>query len=258
MKTSTWMVGVVGAFLMNVSVSSAQSERYLLMKGGPAEFGWSINRPSKIDGEAEGRALALASVMAQVEGMANLKDFEQFSDVEVTETLNNKFEKIGAILKNDTTYTRSDKKSEAFKGNKRGLVIVVEEDGFKPGTFTNSSDYNKLTGVRKSKASGILLYSFKVYAPDGYDPKDKDEVVAVRYTIENTSGRDIRFEMQPSGKNYKLEAGKTFKGTSYEINGKAPTMKVTDTNRTYKLTAGDHKFFWMKKEDRVGFDREGD
>lgn len=48
--------------------------------------------------------------------------------------------------------------------------MTVQDKGFKPGTFTHSSDYNRLTGVRKCKASGIYLYTFRVYAPEGDDP----------------------------------------------------------------------------------------
>ncbi|HWG47310.1 MAG TPA: hypothetical protein VN688_31395 [Gemmataceae bacterium] len=258
MKTSIWMAGVMAALLANVSISSAQSNRYLLMEG-TGEFGWSISRPSKINGEAEGRALALDAVNGKIEGMANIKAFEQFSKTQVVNTLSNKFENIGDLVKNTTTFSRDEKKADAFKGNKRGLVVTVQEMGFKPGTFSNSSDYNKLTGVRKSKASGILLYKFRVYAPDGYSPKGgKAKVVAIKYTIKNDSNRTVRFRMEPSGKSYTLDAGKTFSGTSNEVNGKAPMITVTNSGRTYKLTAGNHKFWWMSKRQRVGFDRETD
>lgn len=135
--------------------------RYLLMEG-TGEFGWSIARPSKINGEAEGRSLALEAVNGKVEGMANIQAFEQFSKTQVVNTLKNRYEQIGSYMSNTTTFTRDDKKENAFKGNKRGLVVTVQEMGFKRGTFQNTSDYNKLTGVRKSRASGILLYKFRV------------------------------------------------------------------------------------------------
>ncbi len=66
--------------------SYSQGNRYLLMEG-TGEFGWSINRVSKINGEAEGRALALAAVNSQVNSMANLISFEQFSRAEIRKTL---------------------------------------------------------------------------------------------------------------------------------------------------------------------------
>lgn len=260
MKSSIEILGVMVALLVNVSVSSAQGSRYLLMESTkPAEYGWRIQRVAKINGEAEGRALALREVMAKLDGMANIEAFEQFSKTEVKKTLTNKFEKIGELLKNTTTYTSEDKRGDAFRGNKRGLVITVEEMGFKSGTFQNSSDYNRFTGVRKSQASGILLYKFRVYAPEGYNSKGgKDTIVPIKYTIKNASGRGVRFKMEPSGKSYVLDAGKTFSGTSHEVNGKAPTITITNSGRTYKLTAGDHKFWWMSSENRVGFDRSTD
>ena len=80
-------------------------------------------------------------------------------------------------------------------------------------------------------------------------------VEKVEYTIRNDSGRTVRFQMQPSGKSYALEAGRTFSGTSHEVNGKPPTITISDTGKTYKLTAGKHKFWWMRGEQRIGFDR---
>lgn len=257
MSTIIRVVGAVAALLLGVSDISAQGKRYVLMEG-TGEFGWSINRPSKINGEAEGRALALDAINGKIEAMANIQAFEQFSKSQVVNTLSNKFEKIGAIIRNTTTFTREDKKEEAFKGNRRGLVVTVQEKGFKPGTFSNSSDYNRLTGVRKSKASGILLYTFRVYAPEGYNPQGGKQPVAIRYTIKNASGRVVKFQMQPSGKSYSLGVGETFKGTSHEVSGKAPTITLSDSRRTFKLTAGDHKFWWIRNEKRIGFDRSTD
>ena len=80
-----------------------------------------------------------------------------------------------------------------------------------------------------------------------------DRKAEIKYTIKNDSGRLVRFQMQPSGKSYALESGRTFSGTSFEVNGKAPTIKLTDSGRTYKLTSGSHKFWWMSNERRVGF-----
>ncbi len=177
--------------------SYSQGNRYLLMEG-TGEFGWSINRVSKINGEAEGRALALAAVNSQVNSMANLISFEQFSRAEIRKTLSNKFEQIDKLMKNTTTFTSEQNKNEAFKGNLRGLVVTVEDRGFKPGTFANSSQYNNLTGVRKSKASGIYLYTFRVYAPQGYNPNaggsslnGNQERASIRYTLTNTTNQNV-------------------------------------------------------------------
>ncbi len=256
MKTNIYLTCLL-AVLANASVGRAQSSRHVLMEGG-GEFGWSINRPSKIQDEAEGRALALAALTAQIEGMANIEAFEQFSKTEVKKTLSNKVEKIGDLLRNTTTYTSEDRKENAFKANKRGLVITVREAGFKPGTFSHSSDYNKLTGVRKSKASGILLYTFKVYAPEGYNPNGggkaggSDRVVKIEYTIKNDSGRTVSFRL-PTGKEYTLRNGEQ---GSYKNTGEPGSFKILilSSGREYTLTSGNHKLWWMSKENRVGFD----
>ena len=84
------------------------------------------------------------------------------------------------------------------------------------------------------------------------------QVVKIEYTIKNNSGRVVRFQMQPSGKSYTLDAGKTFSGTSHEIDGTAPTITLSDSNHTYKLTVGNHKFWWMSDKTRIGFDRSTD
>jgi hypothetical protein len=83
-------------------------------------------------------------------------------------------------------------------------------------------------------------------------------VEKIRYTIRNDSGRSVRFKMKPSGKEYTLPAGETFRGVSSEVDGKAPSISIDNTNRTYRLTQGDHKFWWMRSEQRIGFDRSTD
>ena len=84
--------------------------------------------------------MALDAVNGKIEGMANIQAFEQFSKNQVVQTLKNKYEEIGPYIANTTTFTKDDKKENAFKGNKRGLVVTVQEMGFKPGTFQNTSD----------------------------------------------------------------------------------------------------------------------
>ena len=157
--------------LASVSVSFAEDNRFLLMTG-KGEYGWSINRPSKIDGEAEGRVLALQAVNSQVETMANISKFDSFTNGQVASGISSNYQSLGPLSSFSVSYTKEESKQEAFSANRRGLVVTIEERGFKPGSFSNSSDYNKLTGVRKSKANGILLYTFNVYAPEGYNPQN--------------------------------------------------------------------------------------
>jgi hypothetical protein len=84
------------------------------------------------------------------------------------------------------------------------------------------------------------------------------QVVDIKYTIKNESGKVVRFEMYPSGKNYTLDIGKTFTGTSHQVDDKPPTMKLLDSGKVFKITAGNHKFWWMNDERRIGFDRSTD
>lgn len=106
----------------------------------------------------------------------------------------------------------------------------------------NSPDmYRKV--VESAKVSGHTLVV-----------PNRGKLFQVEYTIKNDAGRTVNFQMQPSGKSYSLEAGRTFTGKSNEVNGKDPTITITDTGKTYRLTPGNHKFWWMKDEKRVGLD----
>jgi hypothetical protein len=78
--------------------------------------------------------------------------------------------------------------------------------------------------------------------------------VEIRYTILNDTGRTVNFSMQPSGKSYTLRAGKTFSGTSRQIDGKAPTITLADSGKTTALRSGKHKFWWKRDESRVALD----
>lgn len=79
-------------------------------------------------------------------------------------------------------------------------------------------------------------------------------IVKIEYTIWNDTGRTVKFSMQPSGRSYSLEAGKTFSGTSHQVNGKAPTITLSDSNKKFALENGKHKFWWKSDESRVALD----
>jgi hypothetical protein len=82
----------------------------------------------------------------------------------------------------------------------------------------------------------------------------KEEIVKIKYSIWNDTGRTVRFLMQPSGKSYFLEAGKTFSGTSSQIDGKDPTITLSDSGRTIDIVSGKHKFWWKRDASRVALD----
>jgi predicted double-glycine peptidase len=85
-----------------------------------------------------------------------------------------------------------------------------------------------------------------------------ENVVRIHYTIVNDSGHTVRFHMQPSSRRYLMTPGQTFRGTSNQVDGKAPTITLEDSGRTYRLTEGNHRFWWMNGQRRIGFDRESD
>lgn len=96
-----------------------------------------------------------------------------------------------------------------------------------------------------------LISSF----PLDHVAKPGEDQVHFRYTIRNATDQPIRFRL-PSGKDYTLAAGQ--KG-SYVFTGRPPkaAVYVYNTSRSYRLTEGDHKFWWMPKEKRIGLDIAG-
>ena len=82
---------------------------------------------------------------------------------------------------------------------------------------------------------------------------NRDSIPIIRYTIVNDSGRTVRFRL-PSGKRYELSSGQR---GSYEntVRYNDRLIFVYNTRRTYRLKSGDHKFWWNRMENRVGFDQ---
>jgi hypothetical protein len=235
-------------------------ERFLLFESSKAaEFGFTMERPAKIS-ESEAVQHAIRDLHTHLDNVGNISSFDTFSKTRTSSTIRNKYEQLGPLMRNTTTFSSEKEREGAFRGNRRGFIITVRASSFKAGTFGNSSDYNKLTGVRKSRAWGTLLYTFRVYAPEGFQQSSKSGYSAsenssqVKYTILNGTGRTVRFSMQPSGKSYTLASGKTFSSTSSVKGGKQPTITLTDSGRTIKLVSGDHKFWWNDDESRVAFD----
>ena len=76
--------------------------------------------------------------------------------------------------------------------------------------------------------------------------------ITFTYTLWNNSNETVRIKL-PSGKDYILKQGE--KG-SYKFTGYKPEAKihVYNTGKTYHLEGGDHKFWWIRSESRVGFD----
>jgi len=249
-RTICYLCVVIGLFA--TAAAKAQDRHLLFESTSPAEFGFVMERPGKIS-ESEAVQHAVRDLHGHLDSVGNISAFDTFSKSRVETTLKNKYEQIGSYIKNTTTVSRETEREQAFSGNRRGFVITVRTSGFKRGTFGSSSDYNRLTGVRKSRAWGTLLYTFRVYGPAGFKPASQS-AVTVKYTIVNRTGRTVNFSMQPSGRSYSLEAGKTFSGTSSSDGNRQPTITLSDSGRTVRVTSGDHKFWWNADESRVALD----
>ena len=73
----------------------------------------------------------------------------------------------------------------------------------------------------------------------------------IRYTIWNDSARTVKFRL-PTGRTYRLRPDERghYKNSSKDGNFK---MYVFNTELTYKLESGDHKFRWNKEKGRIWF-----
>lgn len=72
------------------------------------------------------------------------------------------------------------------------------------------------------------------------------------YTIWNDSGRTVRFRLS-GGAVHALPPNERF-SHYYAGGSKGKKITVLDTAKTYCLPGGNHKFWWMSKKGRVGFD----
>jgi hypothetical protein len=89
--------------------------------------------------------------------------------------------------------------------------------------------------------------SFSSRDGDSDSPK-----VQIRYSIWNDTSEVVSFRV-PGGDEHSLAPGKR---GSYRSSTIAEKMKifVHNTQRTYALTSGNHKFHWMNSKNRIGFD----
>ncbi len=75
----------------------------------------------------------------------------------------------------------------------------------------------------------------------------------INYSLWNDTRSTVKFRL-PSGRTYSLGAGQR---GSYYFTGSTSNFKihVLNTGKTYTLAGGRHKFWWMRTENRVAFDR---
>lgn len=86
---------------------------------------------------------------------------------------------------------------------------------------------------------------FEVGADEFYG--EKRETV---FTLENDSGREVEYILD--GKQEKIADGE---GYEYTFKGFfVPKIYIFDAGKTYALSSGIHKLWWMQKENRVGLD----
>ena len=77
----------------------------------------------------------------------------------------------------------------------------------------------------------------------------------IYYTIKNETNETVKFVL-PSGQEYRLGPGKK-ENYRYARNSKNEfVIEVPKTGKRYRLSAGKFKFFWMRNENRIGFNRQ--
>lgn len=251
-RTFVVVLGVCAA----TGLVSSSSDRLAHAQGkmiyrGTSEYGFSRSSHAPTL-QREAVVMAQEQIRNRINQMTNIAQFSSFAKQNVTKDLDvsGSYAKVVASgrVKYGTSSTSESASSWIANGN--NWLIVVKNVRIKSGTWYSKTEKN-WKGERSSKAGAVMLYDYAVYGPQGTGSTTSK----VRYTIRNDSGRTVRFSMRPSGRSYVLESGRTFTGTSSQVDGQPPTMTVTNSGRTYRLTSGNHKFWWMKSEGRVGFDR---
>jgi hypothetical protein len=245
-------LGAAGDILPGLTEHAAHAQGRLIYRGS-SEYGF--NRSSHAPTlQQEAVVMAMEQIRGSIDGMTNISQFTQFSKHNVTQDIDTSGSYAKVVASGRVKYSKTSN-SEADNNwirNGNNWLVVVSNVRIKPGTWYSRTETN-WKGERSSKAGAVMLYDFAVYGPDMASTIEK-----VEYTIRNDSGRVVRFSMQPSGRSYALDPSNTFRGVSNKVNGKSPTVTLTDTGRTYRLDAGNHKFWWMKSEGRIGFDRNID
>lgn len=229
---------------------SAHAQGKLIYRG-TSEYGFSRSSHAPTL-QREAVVMAQEQIRNRINQMTNIAQFSSFAKQNVTKNLDVSGSYAKVIASGQVKYGTSSTSESATSwiANGNNWLIVVTDVRIKPGTWYSKTEKN-WKGERSSKAGAVMLYDYAVYGPRGTGSTTSK----VRYTIRNDSGRTVRFSMRPSGKSYELAAGRTFTGTSSQVDGKPPSMTITNTGCTYRLTSGNHKFWWMKSEGRIGFDR---
>lgn len=221
----------------------------LIYSSTAAEYGysWTGHAP-----QSSGEAIVRAhnEIGNRIDTVANISQLSSMTKRNITQNIDTSASYSKIVASGRVKYDKSES-GEAFQQwtrNQNYWMVLVKNVRIKPGTWYSRTEKN-WKGERTSKAGAIMLYDFAVYGPDLANNE-----VAVRYTIYNGSDRTVNFRMIPSNRQYSLAAGRTFTGNSVGP-GKAPQIQILDTNRTYTLTNGSHKFWWMQREGRIGFDK---
>jgi hypothetical protein len=80
-------------------------ERFLLFESKTAaEHGFTMERPSKIS-ESEAVQHAIRDLLAHLDNVGNISSFDTFSKTKTSTTIKNKYEQIGPLMRNTTTFT---------------------------------------------------------------------------------------------------------------------------------------------------------
>ncbi|OKH52842.1 hypothetical protein NIES2101_13380 [Calothrix sp. HK-06] len=126
-------------------------------------YRWQGHSPR---GESECLQSAGQDLIAQLNQQANISAFRSSMDAKIKKELSDKVENAGEVATNTINYTDGRSSSTTFEGVQRGLVVNITYDGFKPGTFGESSKKDRWTNKRESKCWGTLLYRYVIKGPD--------------------------------------------------------------------------------------------
>ncbi|WP_375495716.1 RICIN domain-containing protein [uncultured Nostoc sp.] len=148
---------------------AAKAGQVLMESDRPLEYSYSWDGHSP-RGESECSQGAAQSLLGQLNRMSNISKFDEFTNAGMERKLNDKFEQLGELIKNDITFTENQSSAQGLTATQRGLVVSVSSEGFKPGTFGEKTEKN-WKGERTSRCWGTLLYKFVIYGPDTITPK---------------------------------------------------------------------------------------
>lgn len=174
---------------------------------------------------------AAKSLHSHVNSMTNIEEFDQKTGSNIQRTLNTKYQHAGKFGVGQADFVDQKNYSSQFAAKQRGLVVAVEALDWKPGTYYNESRKDPLSGKRTSKAGGILLYRFYVYAPPGFDtsPPGSGSPPAgnvAKVWIHNETSFPIHYKISRGGDPYRTFTVKSSESMWHSTEASPPNFLI--------------------------------